>query len=136
MAQVAHNLIGIVGFGEDGVLKRDRIIFARTACDGNTLGGHDFQRDQAKGLMTAIRQCCVCGGIRCAHKFFWQEEAQVVNVGRSGLGNSLEALFKIWPLGYNGANIQPNVLGMTQDTTPARFATTTSTTVKRMAPSL
>src|SRR5579872_5952878 len=46
--QVANDLVGIVGFRNDGVFKGDSVILTGAAGDGNTLRGHHFERDKAK----------------------------------------------------------------------------------------
>src|SRR6266700_7705775 len=132
MEQVADNFIGIVGFGDDGVLKGDGVVFARAAGNCDTLGSHHFEGDQTEWLMSTVSKCSIGSGIGSAHKLFGQEETQIVNIGGTSVGNGFQTLPHIRALSGHIANAQARLIGMAQHLGSMRFETPTHKEGDRM----
>src|SRR5258708_28250149 len=95
MEEVANDFIGIIGFGQNRILIRDGIILAGATRHSDTLSGHYFESDQAKRLVTAVRQGRISSVINRTHKFFGEEETQGINISRTPLRHNIETFVQV-----------------------------------------
>src|SRR6266436_3052115 len=125
MQQVANDFIGIIGFGHNRILIRDGIILAGATRHSDTLSGHYFESDQAERLVTAVRQGRISSVINRTHKFFGEEETQVINISRTRMRHNIETLLQVRSTGRYILDLEADIISVAQHIGPVWLDTTT-----------
>src|SRR5215470_6607386 len=125
MQQVANDFIGVIGFGHNRILIRDGIILTGATRHSDTLCGHHFESNQAKRLVTAVCQRCISSVINRTHKFFGEEETQVIKISMICMRHNIEALLQVRSTGRYILDLEADVISVAQHIGPVWLDTTT-----------
>src|SRR5260370_30972895 len=125
MQEVANDFIGIIGFGHNRILIRDGIILAGATRHSDTLSGHYFESDQAERLVTAVRQGRISSVINRTHKFFGEEETQVINISRTRMRQNIDTMLPVLSTGRYILDLEADVIIVSHHIRPVRLHTTT-----------